>query len=93
MLDAIAESSFANTRFFGHAEWTCPSHAVLQASTILIISLGGRIPQIMLNIRRGNSGELSPVTSGLNLAGNLARTFTTLVLTQVNCTCNYEIFD
>ncbi|KAK9917396.1 hypothetical protein WJX75_003898 [Coccomyxa subellipsoidea] len=31
---------------------------------------------------RGNSGELSPVTSGLNLAGNLARTFTTLVLTQ-----------
>ncbi|BDA48719.1 probable mannose-P-dolichol utilization defect 1 protein homolog [Coccomyxa sp. Obi] len=59
-----------------------PCLAVLQASTILIISLGGRIPQILLNIRRGNTGELSPLTSGLNLAGNVARIFTTLVLTQ-----------
>ena len=57
--------------------------AALQASTIAIIALGGRLPQIMLNARRGNSGELSPLTSILNLAGNAARLFTTAVLTKV----------
>lgn len=55
----------------------------LQAGTILIIALGGRLPQILLNARRGNSGELSTSTCALNLAGNLARVMTTLVLTQV----------
>ena len=57
--------------------------AALQASTIAIIALGGRLPQIMLNARRGNSGELSPLTSILNLAGNVVRLFTTAVLTKV----------
>jgi hypothetical protein len=57
--------------------------AALQAATILIIALGSRLPQIVLNVRRGNSGELSTTTSALNLAGNLARIMTTLVLTQV----------
>ena len=57
--------------------------AALQASTIAIIALGGRMPQILLNARRGNSGELSPLTSILNLAGNVARLFTTAVLTKV----------
>ncbi|CAL5223684.1 g6235 [Coccomyxa viridis] len=56
--------------------------AALQASTIAIIALGGRLPQIMLNARRGNSGELSPLTSILNLAGNVVRLFTTAVLTK-----------
>ena len=38
-------------------------------------------------MRRGNSGELSTTTVALNLAGNLARVMTTLVLTQVrHCT-------
>lgn len=55
---------------------------MLQASTISIVAIGGRLPQIVLNIRRGNSGELSIATSALNLAGNMARMFTTLVLTQ-----------
>lgn len=56
--------------------------AALQAGTILIIALGSRLPQIMLNVKRGNSGELSTTTSALNLAGNLARVMTTIVLTQ-----------
>lgn len=61
--------------------------AALQAATILIIALGGRLPQILMNMRRGNSGELSTSTCALNLAGNLARVMTTMVLTQVRqCT-------
>ncbi|KAL3131157.1 PQ-loop repeat-containing protein 3 [Trebouxia sp. C0009 RCD-2024] len=54
----------------------------LQASTVAIIALGGRVPQIWMNHQRGNSGELSIATCILNLAGNLARVFTTLVLTK-----------
>lgn len=38
-----------------------------------------------MNYQRGNSGELSIATCVLNLAGNLARVFTTLVLTKVGC--------
>lgn len=53
----------------------------LQASTIFIVALGGRLPQILLNARRGDSGQLSAATSALNLAGNAARVFTTVVLT------------
>lgn len=36
-----------------------------------------------MNHKRGNSGELSIATCALNLAGNAARVFTTLVLTKV----------
>ena len=46
---------------------------VLQASTICIIALGGRLPQILLNMRRGGSGELSLTTCLLNLMGNITR--------------------
>lgn len=53
----------------------------LQASTIFIVALGGRLPQILLNWKRGGSGQLSGATSALNLAGNFARVFTTVVLT------------
>ena len=53
----------------------------LQASTIFIVALGGRLPQIVLNAKRGDSGQLSGATSALNLAGNAARVFTTVVLT------------
>jgi mannose-P-dolichol utilization defect protein 1 len=53
----------------------------LQASTIFIVALGGRLPQIVLNAKRGDSGQLSGATSALNLAGNFARVFTTVVLT------------
>lgn len=58
-------------------------YADLQASTIGIISLGGRIPQIVMNVRNGHSGQLSAITCGMNTAGCFARMFTTLVLTQV----------
>ena len=73
---------------YGALLWAFMSGAVpmpvltaLQASTIFIVALGGRVPQILLNARRGDSGQLSAATSALNLAGNVARVFTTLVLT------------
>ena len=47
--------------------------ADLQASTICIIALGGRLPQILLNVRRGGTGELSLTTCLLNLMGNITR--------------------
>ncbi|KAL4538397.1 hypothetical protein Ndes2526B_g03298 [Nannochloris sp. 'desiccata'] len=53
---------------------------VLQGCSALIMALGGRLPQIILNFRRGNSGELSGASTGLSVAGNLARVFTTLTL-------------
>lgn len=45
------------------------------------MALGSRLPQIVLNIRRGNAGVLSVMTCLLNVAGNTARIFTTIVLT------------
>lgn len=59
----------------------CPG---LQASTILVISFGSRLPQIAMNMKRGNSGQLSLVTCLLNVLGCIARLFTTLVMTQVS---------
>lgn len=43
------------------------------------------MPQIIMNVRNGHSGQLSPITCGMNTAGCFARMFTTLVLTQVGC--------
>jgi hypothetical protein len=40
------------------------------------------MPQILMNIRRGDSGELSMISTGLSVAGNAARVFTTLVLVK-----------
>jgi mannose-P-dolichol utilization defect protein 1 len=59
-----------------------PVLAALQASTIITMALGSRLPQIILNWRRGNAGMLSVMSCGLNVAGNAARIFTTLVLTR-----------
>lgn len=56
--------------------------AGLQASSVVILGLLGRLPQIILNYRRGNSGELSITSTGLSVAGNLARVFTTLILVK-----------
>lgn len=53
---------------------------LLQALSMALLALGGRLPQILLNIRRGNSGELSMISCGLSVAGNVARVFTTLTL-------------
>ena len=52
----------------------------MQACSAVLLALGGRLPQIILNIRRGNSGELSSASTGLSVAGNLARVFTTISL-------------
>lgn len=70
----------------GGSVWVFPGVSMelltaLQASTIFIVALGGRLPQIVLNAKRGDSGQLSGATSALNLAGNFARVFTTVVLT------------
>ncbi len=54
----------------------------LQAGMI-VLKIGGRLPQIIMNWQRGDSGQLSGLMCGLNLAGNLARVFTTAVLTKV----------
>jgi hypothetical protein len=61
----------------------CPAAllASLQASNIAIMALGSRLPQILLNMKRGNAGMLSVTTCVLNVLGNAARIFTTLVLT------------
>jgi len=41
-----------------------------------------KIPQILENRRNESTGELSPITLGFQLAGNIARVFTTLVQLQ-----------
>ena len=60
----------------------CPPHMLtaLQAGSVVLLAVGGRLPQILLNLRRGDSGELSMISCGLSLAGNLARMFTTMTL-------------
>lgn len=50
---------------------------VLQVCSIPILNLA-RVPQIALNWRRKGTGELSPITLGLQLLGNVARIFTTI---------------
>lgn len=54
----------------------------LQGFSALLLSFGGRLPQIVLNWRRGNSGELSAASTGLSVLGNMARVFTTIVLVK-----------
>ena len=48
------------------------------------MALGARVPQILLNVKRGNSGELSLLSTALSLAGNCARVLTTWVLVKDN---------
>lgn len=49
----------------------------LQVASIPLLNLA-KIPQIALNWRRADTGELSPATLGLQLLGNVARIFTTV---------------
>ncbi|KAI3437898.1 hypothetical protein D9Q98_000343 [Chlorella vulgaris] len=62
----------------------CPASVLttLQASSVVLLAVGGRVPQILLNLRRGDSGELSLLSCALSLVGNLARVFTTAVLVR-----------
>lgn len=72
---------FAGSAFLFSSEFcSIATLQVLQGFSALIMALGGRVPQIILNFTRGNSGELSGVSTGLSVAGNLARVFTTLTL-------------
>ena len=43
--------------------------AALQGWSTLIVAFGSRVPQIVLNHRRGNTGELALTTCALNVAG------------------------
>jgi len=74
--------------------------SALQASTLGILVVGARLPQIILNIRRGGTGELSSTTFLLLVAGNLVRVYTSLMLTGdllligfnlLIATCNFLI--
>lgn len=60
----------------------CPEAALtaLQTGSVALLALGGRMPQIALNVRRGNSGELSLLSCLLSFVGNLMRVFTTATL-------------
>jgi mannose-P-dolichol utilization defect protein 1 len=62
----------------------CPRDllAALQAANLAVLALGSRVPQIVLNVRRGDAGLLSATSCALNVAGNAARLFTTAVLTR-----------
>jgi mannose-P-dolichol utilization defect 1 len=71
---------FAGSAFLFSEYCSIATLQVLQGCSALIMALGGRVPQIILNYRRGNSGELSGASTGLSVAGNLARVFTTLTL-------------
>ena len=45
------------------------------------MSVGARIPQIVLNLQRGNTGELAITSFALSTVGNLIRCYTTVILT------------
>jgi hypothetical protein len=70
----------------GGVERARPSCAVAtarpQAATLALLALGARVPQILLNARRGDAGVLSGATAALNVAGCAVRAFTTATLTQ-----------
>ena len=60
---------------------TSPPLRPLQVASTTV-GVGALIPQILLNLRQGNSGEWSLVTASLSTAGNVIRVLTTLQLTQ-----------
>lgn len=78
----------------------------LQSLVIIILAVLGRVPQVVLNHRRGNSGELSFGSTLLSVIGNACRVYTTLALVKdpiimatavsqlfLNSTLLYQIFD
>lgn len=54
---------------------------ILQIVSIPLLNMA-KIPQILLNYNRKDTGELAPTTLGLQLLGNCARIFTTLAQVQ-----------
>lgn len=67
----IASTSFRPKAPGARPDTSCFSKLALQAATIAVMVLGARIPQIWMNFRRGNSGELSMLTYALQWSGNL----------------------
>lgn len=55
-----------------------PSDQWILASAAIPLSCASRIPQIFANFRQGHTGQLALITLLLNLAGALARLFTTI---------------
>ena len=46
--------------------------------TTTTLAVMGRVPQLAANFSQGHTGQLSLITTALNLLGNIARIFTTL---------------
>ncbi len=78
----------------------------LQSLVIIILAVLGRLPQVVLNYRRGNSGELSFGSTLLSVIGNACRVYTTMAIVKdpiimatavsqliLNSTLLYQIFD
>ena len=61
----------------GIAPWLSAGQAAASA-----VGSGAVIPQIVLNARRGGSGEFSAVTASLLTAGNALRAWTTITVTH-----------
>ncbi|KAK9866383.1 hypothetical protein WJX84_006613 [Apatococcus fuscideae] len=79
-----ASTLLLSAGFYWMLTGSCGMQALigLQAATIPLIALGGRVPQIVMNWKQGNAGQLSLLTTLMNVAGCIARTFTSIVLTQ-----------
>jgi hypothetical protein len=60
----------------------CEEPKSAQVVVGVIMSIGARVPQIWLNWKRGDTGQLSLVTYALSSVGNLIRVYTTAVLTH-----------
>ncbi|GIL64190.1 hypothetical protein Vafri_18167 [Volvox africanus] len=80
---AASTAAFAASCFWLFSPM-CPMGVLsaLQMSTVVVMAVGARVPQIWLNMKRGNAGVLSPLTCLLNVAGCVVRVFTTAVLTR-----------
>ncbi|RLN54175.1 hypothetical protein BBJ29_008244 [Phytophthora kernoviae] len=55
-----------------------PEYQWLLASAGIPVSIVARIPQILSNFKQGHTGQLAIITLVLNLAGSVARLFTTM---------------
>lgn len=67
---------------FLHSPACAPTLLILLQTGTVVMMACARIPQILLNLRRGNSGELSMASTGLSVIGNAMRVFTTLALVK-----------
>jgi hypothetical protein len=74
---ATTSSEITDDRSGSAALWLSAGQVAASA-----MGSGAVIPQIVLNARRGSSGEFSAVTASLLTAGNALRAWTTLTLTH-----------